>query len=142
MDWIDAQLPIRPHSRDWEDVAFCDEFHFGISPQVTKRIKRKRGKKWRYKLYNVHCKKVTLKDTKAKAREEEHLKLLNIFVIIGFNYKKLILYEVPNDVGKMTTEVYTGVILPLIKEDLKREGLTLCQDANSAYKSKGTLKYA
>jgi hypothetical protein len=141
-DWIDVQLPIRPHSKDWEDVAFCDEFHFGIGPQVTKRIKRKRGKKWRYKPYNVHRKKVTSKDTKAKAREEEHLKLLNVFVIIGFNYKKLIPYEVPNDVGKMTTEVYTRVILPLIKEDLKREGLTLCQDADSAHKSKGTLKYA
>jgi hypothetical protein len=108
---------------------------------VTKRIKRKRGKEWRYKLYNVHCKKVTSKDTKAKAQEEEHLKLLNVFVIIGYNYQKLILYKVSNEVGKMTTKVYTEVILPAVKEDLEREELTLCQDADSVHKSKGTLKY-
>jgi hypothetical protein len=141
-DWADEQLPIRPHSCDWEDVAFCDEFHFGIGPQVTLKIKRKKGKEWRYKPYNVHRKKVTSKDTKAKAREEEHLKLLNVFVLIGFNIRKLIPYEVPNTVGKMTTKVYTEVILPQIKEDLIREGLTLCQDADSAHTSKGTLKYA
>jgi hypothetical protein len=32
LDWIDKQLPQRPHSRRWKDVAFCDEFHFRISP--------------------------------------------------------------------------------------------------------------
>jgi len=141
-DWTDEQLPIRPHSEDWEDVAFCDEFHFGIGPQVTKRLKRKKGKEWRYKPYNVHRKKVTSKDTKAKAREEGHLKLLNVFVVLGFNYKKLIPYEVDNNVGKMTTAVYTSQILPALREDLVREGLTLCQDADSAHKSKATLKYA
>jgi hypothetical protein len=66
------------------------------------------------------------KDTKAKAREEDHLKLLNVFVIIGFNFRRLIPYKVPNEVGKMTTKVYTSHILPLVKEDLEREGLTLC----------------
>jgi hypothetical protein len=141
-DWVDEQLPKRPHSRYWKDVAFCDEFHFGIGPQTTKRIKRKKGKEYRYKPYNVHCKKVTSKDTKAKAREEDHLKLLNVFVIIGFNFRRLIPYKVPNEVGKMTTKVYTSHILPLVKEDLEREGLTLCQDADSAHTSKATLKYA
>jgi hypothetical protein len=53
---------------------------------VTKRVKRKIRKEYRYRHYNVHRKKVTLKDIKAKAREEEHLKLLNVFVIISFNY--------------------------------------------------------
>ena len=43
-DWIDVQLPIRPHSDDWVDVVFFDEFHFGIGPQVTKKMKRKKGK--------------------------------------------------------------------------------------------------
>ena len=109
-DWIDIQLPIRPHSNDWVDVVFCDEFHFGISPQVTKKIKRKKGKEWRYKPYNIHRKKITSKDTKAKAREEGHLKLLNVFVIIGFNYKRLIPYEVDNNGGKMTTKVYISQI--------------------------------
>jgi hypothetical protein len=29
-----------------------------------------------------------------------------------------------------------------VKEELKRDSLTLCQDANLAYTSKATLKYA
>jgi hypothetical protein len=41
-NWIDIQLPIHSHSIDWKDIAFCDEFHFGVGPQVTKRIKRGR----------------------------------------------------------------------------------------------------
>jgi hypothetical protein len=61
----------------------------------------------------VHQKKVTSKDTKAKAQEEEHLKLLNVSVVIGYNWQKIILYKVPNNVGKMTTKVYTTVVLPL-----------------------------
>ncbi len=109
---------------------------------MTKRVKRKEGKEWRYKPYNVHRKKVTSKDTKAKAREEDHLELLNVFVVIGLNYKRVIPYKVPNSVGKMTTAVYTRFILPSIKEDLKREGLTLYQDADSAHTSKATTKYA
>jgi hypothetical protein len=141
-DWIDVQLPLRPHSRHWKDIAFCDEFHFGVGPQVTKRIKRRSGLEYRSKPENVHRKKVTSKDTKAKAREEKHLKLLNVFVIIGYNYRKIVPYEVPNTVGKMTTKVYTEVILPAILEDLKERGLTLCQDADSAHDSKDTKAWA
>jgi len=118
LDWIDVQLPHRPHPQHWKDVAFYDEFHFGIGPQITKRMKRRRGKAARYKPTNVHRKKVTSKDTKAKAREEEPLKLLNISVAIGYNWRKLVHYIVPNTVGKMTTKVYIEVVLPLLKEDL------------------------
>jgi hypothetical protein len=125
-DFIDIQLPIRPYSVDWEDVAFCDKFYFGIRPQLTKRIKRKAGKKWRYKPYNVHRKEITLKDIKVKAKEEDYFKLLNVFVVIGLNYKRVILYKILNSVGKITTTVYTRFILLTIKEDLKREDLTLC----------------
>jgi uncharacterized membrane protein len=39
----------------------------------------------RYRLENVHRKKVILKDIKAKTREEKYLKLINIFVIIRYN---------------------------------------------------------
>ena len=136
------QLKKRPKSENWKDVAFCDEFHFGIGPQVTKRLKRRSGKEHRYAPYNVHRKKDTSKDTKAKAREEEHLELLNVFCVIGYNWKKFIPYEVPNSVGKMTTEVYTTVILPTIRDELLCQGLTLCQDADSAHTSKTTIKWA
>ena len=30
LDWIDIQLPLRPYSKNWLDIAFCDEFHLGI----------------------------------------------------------------------------------------------------------------
>jgi hypothetical protein len=63
-------------------------------------------------------------------------------VIIGYNWRKIIPYEVPNKVGKMTTKVYTEVILPGLLEELKEQGLTLCQDADSAHTSKSTIAWA
>jgi hypothetical protein len=142
LDWIDEQLPKRPHSVNWKDVAFCDEFHFGVGPQLTKRIKRPIGPKYRYDPSNVHRKKITSKDTKAKAREEKHLTLVNVFVIIEHDYRKIIPYKVPNKVGKMTTKVYTEEVLPACLQDLKDRGLTLCQDANSAHTAKATKAWA
>ena len=133
------QLTLRPRSYNWKDVAFCDEFHLGIGPQVTKYVKRRRGKESREKLCNVHFKKITSKDTKAKAREEEHLPLLNVFIVIRHNYKRIIPYEVPsNSFGKMTTKVYTQEILLLIKDDLLSRELTLWQDKDSTHDSNGT----
>jgi hypothetical protein len=141
-NWVDEQLLQRPRSKNWKDVAYCDEFHFGVGPQTTKRIKRKRGPQYRYKPENVHRKKVTAKDTKAKAREEDHLKLISVFVVIGYNYRKIIRYTVPNSVGKMTTKVYTEDILPALLKDFQDQGLTLCQDADSAHTSKTTIAWA
>jgi len=23
VEWVNEQLPLRPHSKDWEDIAFC-----------------------------------------------------------------------------------------------------------------------
>jgi len=142
LDWIDIELPKRPKSKHWKDIAYCNKFHFGIGPQTTKRIKRKRGPEYRYKPTNVHRKKVTAKDIKAKAREEGHEKLLNVFVVIGYNYKKILTYEVPNGVGKMTTKVYTEAILPQLLDDFQAQGFTLCQDADSAHTSKTTIAWA
>jgi hypothetical protein len=66
-------------------VAFCDEFHFGVGPTIIKRIKRKKGKKYRFAPQNMDRKRVTKKDEKAKARENGHLELFNIFVLISYN---------------------------------------------------------
>ena len=132
------QLLYRPHSEYWRDVCFSDEFHLGIGPQITKRIKRKLGKEYRYKPQNIHRKKVTIKDTKAKAREEGHLNLLSVWIVIRYNYRKIIPYNVSNTVGKMTAKVYTETILPAILDDFTSQGLTLCQDADSAHISKVT----
>jgi hypothetical protein len=115
----EQQLALRPRSYNWKDVAFYNKFHLGIGLQVTKRVKQRRGRASREKACNVYKKKVTTKDTKAKAQEEVYLKLLNVFVVIGYNYKKMIPYEIPgNSVGKITTKVYTQEILPAIKDDL------------------------
>jgi hypothetical protein len=67
---------------------------------------------------------------------------VNAFVVISWNWRKVILYEVPNSVGKMTTKVYTEVILPGLIDELKEQGLTLCQDADSAHTSRVTLAWA
>jgi hypothetical protein len=75
---------------------------------------------------------------KAKAREEEHLPLLNVYVVIGYNFKLVLPYSVPNKVGKMTTKCYIEQILPRLLLELTSRGLTLCHDADSAHTSKGT----
>jgi hypothetical protein len=50
-------------------------------------------------------------------------------------------YKVPNKVRKMSSKVYTEVILPAIKDDLLSQGLTLIQDADSAHTCKATTAY-
>lgn len=44
IDWSIDVRKDRPCSRHWKNVYFCDEFHFGIGPQVTRRVKRPIGK--------------------------------------------------------------------------------------------------
>lgn len=134
-------LPQRPYPQDWYDTVFCDELHFGIGPQLIKRIKRRGGNESRYLPYNMHRKKTISKDMKVKAREEEPLKLLNIFVVISYDYKKIVPYVVDNNVGKMNSKVYTEHILPSIRQELSDRGLTLVQDADSAHKSSATLNW-
>ncbi|OCK91004.1 uncharacterized protein K441DRAFT_576740, partial [Cenococcum geophilum 1.58] len=85
LKFVDTSLEKRPHSVDYNNVAFCDEYHFGLGPEITHRIKRKRGRYYRYLPQNVHRKAATRKDKKEKAREKEHFKLFSIFVVIGKN---------------------------------------------------------
>ncbi|XTI87712.1 hypothetical protein V2W45_1236678, partial [Cenococcum geophilum] len=74
----------RPYPKDWNNVAFCNEYHFSLGAEETHRIKRRSGNLYRYLPQNVYRKKgVTKKDKKEKAREKKHLKLFNVFVIIG-----------------------------------------------------------
>ena len=139
--WIKTQLELRPHSMDWKDVAFCDEFHFGIGPQETKRIKRRRGAAARHAPQNVNRKSVTKKDEKAKAREDEQLELFNIFVVISYNWRASIPYRVPNTIRKMKTKVYLNTVLPQLLPELQQRDLILCQDADSAHTSKATTRW-
>ncbi|KAE9988994.1 hypothetical protein EG328_003310 [Venturia inaequalis] len=45
----------RPHPKDWRDVVFVDEFHEGIGPQNTLRIKRRIGT--RHEKRHIHWKR-------------------------------------------------------------------------------------
>jgi hypothetical protein len=78
--------------------------------------------------YNIYQKKIISKNTKTKARKKNYLKFLNIFVVIRYNYYRMILYIVPNRVGKITTDIYTEHILLIIFPDLQKKNLTLIQD--------------
>ena len=42
----------------------------------------------------------------------------------------------------MTIKVYIEVILPQVIKELQDQGLTLCQDADSAHKSKTAIAWA
>ncbi|KAH6704129.1 hypothetical protein BKA61DRAFT_577225 [Leptodontidium sp. MPI-SDFR-AT-0119] len=133
LEWEAIERTERPTNEDWKDVAFCDEFHLGIDPQVIKRVKRKIRPEHGLKPENVHRKKVTSKDTKVKAREDEHLRLLNVFVVIGYDYRKILTYDAGNVVGKMSTKCYTEQIHPHLLDDFRSKGLTLYRDADSAH---------
>lgn len=77
---------------------------------------------------------MTSKEEKEKAREEGHILLINIFVVIGFNFRKTIRYEVNNDVGKMETNPYIQILTELkADKEWQKQGLTLVQDADSAH---------
>ncbi|PVH85163.1 hypothetical protein DL98DRAFT_568394 [Cadophora sp. DSE1049] len=123
IDWSIEVRKDRPRLRYWKNVYFCDEFHFGIGPQVTKRIKRLIGKKWRYWKHNVHRKKMTAKDTKAKAWELDYFPFLNVFVIVGPDYRRFIPYDTGSPNSKMTTKVYLE-LLKQLKPDFN--GITFC----------------
>jgi hypothetical protein len=85
LKFMDAPLEKRPHSVDYDNVAFCDEYYFGLGPEVTHRIKRRKGRYYRYLPQNVYRKVATRKDKKEKAQENEYFKLFSIFIIIGKN---------------------------------------------------------
>ncbi len=55
-------------------------------------------------------KKVIAKNTKAKAREPDYLKLLSIFVVIGPDYKKMLPYNCSNSNGKINSKVYKQLL--------------------------------
>jgi hypothetical protein len=61
--------------------------------------------------------------------------MIHVFVIIGFNYRRVIPYDAGNSVGKMNTQTYTTQILPKILDDFRSRGLTLIHDADSAHLS-------
>jgi hypothetical protein len=82
---VDISLEKRPHSIDYNNVAFYNKYYFSLGLEVTYRIKRRKGRYYRYLPQNVYRKVATRKNKKEKAREKEYFKLFSIFIIIGKN---------------------------------------------------------
>ena len=84
-------MEIRPQSKYWKNIAYYNKFHFRLGLEETYRIKRLKGKKYRYMLENVYRKKSTRKDKKIKARSNNNpFKTFSVFIIIGYNYYRYI----------------------------------------------------
>jgi hypothetical protein len=57
---------------------------------------------------------------KRRPREDGHLKLINVFEVITWNYRKVLPYKIPcNDNRKMRGKVYTEEILSQLLDDLQ-----------------------
>ena len=62
---------------------------------------------------NTYYKDILSKEVKKKVREENHLKMISVFCIVRKDYRQAIIYTVPNQVSKMTTEVYIQILKEL-----------------------------
>ena len=81
-------MEIRPWSKHQKNTAHYNKFYFGLGLEETYRIKRLKGKKYRYTLENVYRKKSTRKDEKIKAYGDNNpFKTFSVFVIIRYNYR-------------------------------------------------------
>jgi hypothetical protein len=97
----------KPHLINWKNIVIYNKFHFGVDPTFIKKIKRRKSNTFKYAPHYVHKKKITSKDIKTKAKEEDTLKMIYIFVLVGYDYKKTIFYNIfSNKNKKMIEEVY------------------------------------
>lgn len=83
--------------------------------------------------------KVTKKDIAQRAKENEHLKQIHAFLIIGKRYQRIVFYTADNDVGKMSNKVFKDQIIPAIVDELNAQGLFLVIDKDSAHDSSITV---
>jgi hypothetical protein len=83
-------LHLRPNPDNWKNVQFSDEVHFGLGPQRKLRIIRRPGER-----YCADC------IQERGQPDEKNLYRIHAWGIIGWNYKKLILYETGNKNGKI-----------------------------------------
>ena len=92
-------LQLRPKPNDWKDVRFSDEVHFGLGPQRKLRIIRRPGER-----YCADC------IQERGQSDEKDLFRIHAWGIVGWNYKKLFLYETENKNGKMNQKVYIQLL--------------------------------
>ncbi len=91
---------------DWKNVQFSDKVHFDLGSQRKLWIIW-----WSDERYCADC------IQKQGQPDEKDLYQIHAWGIIGWNYKKLILYEIENKNEKMNQRVYTQ-LLSMMKSDL------------------------
>jgi DDE superfamily endonuclease len=133
--WAEPKKSDKPNPL-WKRMAWSDEFHFHVGLQSNRRIKRRIGKKERYRLDCRIEKKITKPTREA---QENKLPNVHVFAIVAAGgYRRLIPYKTGNSNGKMTTAVYKR-ILDEIAPELKERNLILFEDCDSAHTSKGSI---
>ncbi|KAF2415687.1 hypothetical protein EJ08DRAFT_600893, partial [Tothia fuscella] len=137
-----AMLDIRPKPKNWHNVWFSDEVHFGYGPKMKMRVIRKLGQRYCPDCMQFH-----------KEPDDKDRKRFHGFGAFGYNVKFFILYSVDSNTnGKMTQRVYIDSILqlnllPMMKE--RGMNVTLEEDGDSghtgkvatAFKEKHGIKY-
>ncbi len=127
VDFSCNMLQLRPKPDDWKDVQFSDEVHFGLGPQRKLRIIRQPGER-----YCADC------IQEQGQPDEKDLYRIHAWGIVGWNYKKLFLYETGNKNGKMNQTIYTQ-LLSMIEQDL--HGFVLEEDNDSGHTGAMTTRW-
>ncbi len=120
--WIKSSrrlLHLWSNPEDWKDVQFSDEVHFGLGPQRKLWIIWRPGER-----YCADC------IQEWDQPDEKDLCWIHAWGMIGWNYKKLILYETENKNEKMNQTVYIQVLF-MIEQDLY--GYVLEEDNDSGH---------
>ena len=119
VEYAEKLLEQRPNARDWRDVLFFGECHFGWGGSTKKkRIIRQKGHR-----FDADC-----------AQKDE--KGIHVWAAIGYDFKsELIEYEVPgNTNGKMSQKVYIEAILePYIKQLMIKKDFVWEEDGDSGH---------
>lgn len=115
-----------PEPKDWYEIRFSDEVHFGFGPQGQLLIIRKPGTR-----YCQDCIQETLQPA------EKDKKRFHCWAAIGYNFKSdIYFYEVPgNTNGKMSQQVYIDSILePIVKPWIEQgDRFVLEEDGDSGH---------
>lgn len=122
-----------PNKKDWRNVRFSDEVHFGKGAEGRLYIIRKPGERY--------CSECIIEEAQP---EEKDKKRYHAWGCIGYNYKsELILYSInSNTNGKMNQDIYIQMLSRVIIPDQQgNPHLILKEDGDSAHFGKKVTKF-
>ena len=120
-------LSLQPNPENWKNVWFSDEVHFSLESQKKLWIIQKSDKK-----YCADC------IQERGQPDEKDLCRIHAWEIIGWNYKKLILYETENKNGKMNQKTYIQ-LLSIVEPDL--HGFIFKEDNDSGHTGAAAIRW-